>query len=222
MQLRQAEQDQREATAAADRMQKELAAAAQTRRAIDASFQRLDKARERTHAALSVSRPESHTGATSPSPLPAISAASLLGHSAGFGGAGSPRSARSALSASAAAPRASSLGPVGARGFSAEQGRAGAGVLAGQARGLGFVHSDAGALSRELSRRESGWRERVVGRGEGVRWKHSLQTTGQGADDRDTAARQSPSFRQSPTLPGAAAGQQTPFAERLLSSLQRQ
>lgn len=205
MQLRQAEEDQREAAAAADRMQKELAAAAQTRRAIDASFQRLDKARERTHAALSVSRPESHTGAATPSPIPATSAAAVLCHGSGFGGANSPRSA---LSTSAAGPRASSLGPVGTR----ERGCPG-----GHSRGPGFVQSDAGALSRELSRRESGWRERVVGRGEGVRWKHSLQGAGQSGsrEQADSGA------RQSPNLLGASAGQ-TSFAERMLFSMQTQ
>lgn len=221
MQLRQAEEDQKEATAAADRMQKELAAAAVTRRAIDASFQRLDKARERTHAALS--RPQSRTGDASPSPIPTSSAAAVLSH--GSHGAAatlfSPRSARSALSNSAVAPRASSLGPVCAIDCSVERGRVDAapGGAVGGLRGPGFGQSDAGALSRELSRRESGWRERVMGRGEGVRWKHSQQG---GGGERDSGFRQSPSFRQSPNLSGASAGQEMSFAERMAASMQRQ
>ena len=62
MQVRRLDSERRAAVAEAARMQKEQAAAADTRRTLDASFERLDRARERTRAALSSSR-TSRTGA---------------------------------------------------------------------------------------------------------------------------------------------------------------
>jgi hypothetical protein len=221
VQLRRAEDDQKEAIAAADRMQKELAAAAATRRAIDASFQRLDKARERTHAALSMSRPESRNGGATPSPASASSAAAALqGHTVALE---SSRSARSALATPAASHRASSLGPLGARGLSEAPDRPStvAGGIGDILRVPSSTVSDVGALSRELSKRESGWRERVAGRVDSVRWKSNLQGAQSGGEQGESGFRQSPSFRQSPTL-GALSGRETTFSAQVATSLQQQ
>lgn len=53
VQVRRLEGERRSAVADTERLQKERAAAAETQRTLDASFDRLDRARERTRAALS-------------------------------------------------------------------------------------------------------------------------------------------------------------------------
>ena len=76
-QVRRLEGERRSAAADAERLQKDRAAAAETRTTLDASFERLDRARERTRAALSSSR-TSRTGFTAP----AVDAAAARGISA--------------------------------------------------------------------------------------------------------------------------------------------
>lgn len=210
LQVRQAQEESKEATAAADRMQKELAAAAATRRAIDASFERLDKARERTHSALS-SGPQPRAVQTAPGLQQYSAATRAFGHARR---AYSPLSAHSGLSAPAAPARASSLGPVRTRGYSREDDRASitGGNVGGIQQGPG-AQSGAGALSQELSRRESGWRERVVGRGEA---RLSLHGRPNGASN-DTSA----GFKQSSTLSALPGQQEMSFAERLSATVQK-
>lgn len=74
VQVRRLEGERRSAAADTERLQKERAAAAETRRTLDASFDRLDRARERTRAALS-STHASRGGLTAPATDAAVSRA---------------------------------------------------------------------------------------------------------------------------------------------------